>query len=188
VTDHLLILSRIHLPATWTQASAHLIIDAGPEAIRKLGVEAGPNGENPSNQPEGLFERSRRRIRTEIDGIIFLDPSHNGERGKILLRGKLKTRIILIVSQLHVITGTMGFDQVVFKDEGFLLSVGDNGIDVGHILQHGQSLRILVLRLLEIGTYPMFDIAGLADIENRPFLIFEKVDPGMGREMIDFLF
>jgi len=185
--DHLLILSRIHLPATWTQASAHLIIDAGPEAIRKLGVEAGPNWEDPSNQPEGFFKRSRRRIRAEVDRIIFLDPSHNGERGKILLHGKLKTGIILIVPQLHVITGTVCFDQVVFKDEGLLLCVGDNGVDVGHILQHGQSLRILIFRLLEIGTYPMFDIAGLADVENRPSLILEKVDPRMGREMIDVL-
>jgi hypothetical protein len=176
-----MILCRIHLPATWTKASAHLIIDAGPEAIGKLGVEASPNRENPSNQPEGLFKRSRRRIRTEIDGIIFLDPSHNGELGKILLHGKLKTGIILIISQLHVIAWTMGFDQVVFKDEGLLLCVGENGVDVGYILQHGQSLHILVPRLLEIGTYPMFDIAGLADIENRPFLILEKVDPRIGR-------
>jgi len=34
----------------------------------------------------------------------------------------------------------------------------------------------------------MFDIAGLADVENRPSLILEKVDPRMGREMIDVLF
>jgi hypothetical protein len=119
--------------------------------------------------------------------MVFLDSSHNGERGEILLRGKLKAGIILIVSQLYVITGTMCFDQVVFKDEGLLLCVGDNGINVGDILQHGQSLRILIFRLLEIGTYPMFDIAGLANIENRPFPILEKVDPRMGREMIDFL-
>jgi len=129
-----------------------------------------------------------QRDKAEIDRTIFLDPSHNGERGKILLHGKPKTGIILIVSQLHVITGMMGFDQVVFKDEGLLLCVGDNGVDVGHILQQGQSLRILILRLLEIGTYAMFDIAGLTDVEDRPFLILEKVDPRMGREMIEFLF
>jgi hypothetical protein len=34
----------------------------------------------------------------------------------------------------------------------------------------------------------MFDIASLADIQNGPFPILEKVDPGMGWEMIEFLF
>jgi hypothetical protein len=74
----------------------------------------------------------------------------------------------------------MRFDQVVFKDEGFLLRVGDNGVDVGYIPQHGQSLCILILSLLEIGAYPMSDIAGLADVKDGLFLILEKIDPGMG--------
>jgi hypothetical protein len=186
--DDLLILFRVRLPAAWAETSAHLIVDARPQAIGELGVEAGPNRKDPPNQPEGFFQGRGGWIGAEVDRVIFLDPSHNGERGEILFHGKLETGVILVVSQLHVITGTMGLDQVVFKDEGFLLRVGDNGVDVRHILQQGQGLGILILGLLEIGTDPMFDIAGLANVEDGLFLVLEKVDPGIGGEMVQFLF
>ena len=46
--------------------------------MRKLGVEAGPDGKESSDQFQGLLERGGGRIRTEVNGSVFLDPPDDG--------------------------------------------------------------------------------------------------------------
>src|SRR4030042_4132836 len=131
--DHLLILSRINLPATWTEASTHLIVNAGPQPIRKLGVEAGPDGKDSSNQLQGLSKGGGRGKRTKVKGTIFLNPSDNAQGGKLLFHRKSEARIVFVIPQFYVIPRTVGFDQVVLQNEGFLFRIGDNGLDVRHL-------------------------------------------------------
>jgi hypothetical protein len=185
--DQFPVLLLIDLSAAWAGATLHLIIDAGPQPIRKFGVEASTNRKEAPYQPKRLLKGGGRWIRAEVKRTIFLDPPHNPERGKILLHRKLETRVILIVPQLHVVTGMACLDEVIFEYEGLLFCVGDDGIDVRNLFQHGKSLHIHPFPLLEIGAYPMFDVPRLPDIENRPFFVFKQIDTRVRREMVNFL-
>jgi hypothetical protein len=186
--DYLPVLDRIDLPATWTRTPSHLVVEAGSQTIGKLGVKAGPDGKESSDQLQGLPKGGGRRIRAKIDGAIFLDPPHDAQGWKFFLHGEPEARIILIVPELHIITGMVYLNKVVFQDEGLFFCIGDDGFDVCDLLQHRQSLHIFFGRPLKIGIDPVFDIPGLPHIEDDPLAIFKKIDTGIRRKVIDFLF
>jgi hypothetical protein len=147
----------------------------------KFGVEAGPDRKESSDQFQGLFERSGGWVRTEIEGVVFLNPPHNAQGWKFFFHRESEAGIILIIPQFYIISRMVLLDEIIFQDISFFFRIGDDGINVCHLFQHRQGLYILFSRLLEIGTHPVFDIPSLPNIEDRSLLIFKKIDTRIGR-------
>jgi len=63
--------------------------------------------------------------------------------------------------------------------------IGDDGLDVCHLLQHGEGFRVLLRRPLEIGTHPVFEVTSLSRIEDRPLPVLEKIDTRVIRYLFD---
>jgi hypothetical protein len=131
--DNFPVLVPVDLSAAWAEASFHLVINAGSEPIRKLGVETGPYRKNSSNQFQGLFERGGGGKRTKVNGTVFLNPSDDAQSRKLFFQRKPEARIVFVIPQLYVITWVVDFDEVVLQNEGFLFRIGDNGIDACHL-------------------------------------------------------
>jgi len=75
--DDLLVFDRVDLFATRARTSTHLIIDAGPQPMGEFGINTGPDGKKPADQLQGFSEGGGRRIGTEIERTIFLNPPHD---------------------------------------------------------------------------------------------------------------
>jgi hypothetical protein len=114
------ILDQICLTTARTSTAAHLVVEAGPQSMGKLGVKTCPYRKEPSDQLQGLPEGGGRRIRAKVDGAIFLNPPHDAQGRKFFLYGEPEARIILIIPELHIITGMVHLDEIVFQDEGLL--------------------------------------------------------------------
>jgi len=81
----------------------------------------------------------------------------------------------------------MFLDEMVLQNESFFFRVGDDRFNVCHPFEQGQRLGILAIYFLEVGVDAVSEVASLSNVENGPPCVFEKVDTGIGWQMIDFL-
>ena len=109
-----------------------------------------------------LFPRDkelRNRVLTELDIGVGIRPfEHIIEGGKVL------------------------FDEIGFQIEAFALVFYTQKI---HTLRLSKHFLLPNAPWSEVLTHPLFQIFCFSDIENLPFLIFEKVDSRCIREMGD---
>lgn len=141
---------------------------------------AGTNGKDSPDQFQRFSQGSRRGIRTEVKGSILLNLSHNAEGWKLFFNREPEAGIPFVIPQLHIVPGMMLLNEVVLQNQGFLLRMGHDGLDVCHFLNHQGGLRSLLRWLLKIGPNPVSDILCLPHVEDRPFFIFKKIDARVG--------
>src|SRR4030043_122551 len=140
--NHLPILNRVDPFTTGTKASAHLIIDAGPQAMSKFGIDAGSDRKEPTDQLQSFSEGGSRWIGTEIERTIFFNPPYETQCRIFFFQGEFETGVILIIPELHIIAGMVSLDEVILKNQGLLLCVGDNGVNISHFFQHREGFRL----------------------------------------------
>jgi hypothetical protein len=113
--------------------------------------------------------------------------SYDAEGGIIVFNRKPEAGIILVVPQFYVVPWMMFLDEMVLQNEGLFLRVGDDRFDICHPFKQGQRLGILAICFLEIRVDAVSEVASFSNVENGPLRVFEKVDPWMGRKMLEFL-
>jgi hypothetical protein len=185
--NDLSIVGRIDLPAAGSQTTTHLIVDTRSKSVSKFGVETSPNGKQPADQFHRLSQGGGRWVRAKIDGAVFLDLPYDAEGGIFLFNRESEAGIILVVPQFHVVPWMMFLDEMVLQNESFFLRVGDDRFDICHPFEQGERLGILAIYFLEVGVDTVSEVASLSNVENGPLRVFEKIDTGMGRKMLELL-
>ena len=81
--------------------------------------------------------------------------------------------------------GLVPFDQGIFQDQGFKLTGRHNDLKIRHLLHHGGHLRKMLS--VEVAADPVFELLGLADIDDFPPPVQHHVDAGEQRKLIGFI-
>ena len=123
------------------------------------------------------------------EGAVVLGPvlgSAAGDaHGRVFLpRVHPHEGIALVVLQQDVVVGLMALDEGVFQHQGLKLAVGDDDVEVRHLFHHGCHLGQMLP--VEIAADPVFELFGLAHIDDLAPGVQHDIDPRQQGQMIGF--
>src|SRR2546422_11316671 len=98
-------------------AAVDRVLDAGSLERAVDRDRAGAQGEELPREPEGLAHRGGRIEGAVVLRAVPLHPPGHHQPWKLLVRGELQERIVLVVSQDDVVSGPVLADQVDLEHE-----------------------------------------------------------------------
>jgi hypothetical protein len=96
--------------------------------------------------------------------------------------------VVLVVAQPHVVGRLVALDQVVLERECFHLAVGDDQLEVRDLLDQPRLVQLGRAAGLEVGTHPVAQHAGLADVQDLSRRVLEQVDTRPARKLRKLVF
>src|SRR6266852_4722246 len=148
-------------------AASDLIEEAGPRAVLEDRVFTGAQPEHSLQEPDALAQRAGVRKRTEVLMGLVHRAAVKAEPREIPAAHH-QVGIGLVVAEQDVVAGAERLDEIVLEDQRLRLGARDRDLDRSHLRQHHGDARS-VLRFLEIGRDPLFQVARLADVERLTF-------------------
>ena len=116
---------------------------------------------------------SRIGIRSEVLRILYPLGIPDHLDGRIVLRGQTDVRVRGIVHEHDVVARSVLLYQIVFQDEGFLLTAGYDVVKVSDIGDHLGGL--VVVGAGKILGYAVFQFLGLADVDYFPMAVLHQI-------------
>lgn len=109
----------------------------------KFRVAARADGQRTQKEIQGFPNCVGMRIRPEVSNTFPFASAHHMRPRPLLIECDRKPGIALVVLQPDVVARPMLFDQVVFEEERFNLSIGFNPVDRMRLIEHcnGASLQ-----------------------------------------------
>ena len=201
---HLLPQSRRHLPQLTVQQLHRLrhalavlravrpIRTAKAVAFADVIVQTGPLLANvPGELPVagGQLQRGAQRLqggsglvpaaeRAEVAGAVLLGFVHQREPGIGRLVVQPHEGIALVVLQKNIVPGLMPFDQGVFQDQRLKFRADHDGVEVIHLRDHHPGLLVVPAAGLEVLADAVFQLLGLAYIDDQPGLVHHDIHAG----------
>src|SRR4029453_3427832 len=164
------------------RALVDVVQDAGP-AQAPVAVEhplgAGPRGEGPQQQVEGLPELVGVGVRPEVPGALAPGPALDPGPGNLVGQRHGQPRVRLVVAVADVVAGPVLLDQVVLELQGLDLALHQHPLERRRPLDHGRGPRVQVAHRLEVAGGPLAQRDRLADIDHPPVPVAEQVHAGM---------
>jgi len=111
-----------HLARARPQAAPHLVLDARPHRGLALGQRALAQRKDGVDVAQGLPGRLRGRVGPKEQHVgLLVTLAHDLGHRPSFVEVDLDADIGLVVSEHHVVTGPELLDEVVLKDQRFLL-------------------------------------------------------------------
>ena len=176
--DGLGVFRRIRVAGAGGEALPQVVVEAGALLAVELRV-ANRHAEelrNHSQRPPG--ERGRQEG-TEVEVPVRLRPADQSDAGVLVFDRQLQVGIVLVVAEDDVVAGALPFDEVVLQHQRLDLGVGQDQVEIPHLLDHPLRLRRMVCSRLEVGTDPALEGLGLADVDDPPLGVLVDVDTGV---------
>ena len=104
----------------------------------------------------------------------------------ILFAGELDVRIGLVVAQQDVEARLPLLDEVVLERERFLLVVDQDVVDVAGFGDQRAGLDVGQPVVVEVAADAAAQVLGLADVDDRPVLVFVEVHAGQQGQLRRF--
>ena len=136
---------------------------------------AGTQREHFFDDVEHRVHHLHRSIGAEVFRAV-LDAAARGKNPRKALLFDAHPGVGLAVLEVDVVARLVLLDQRVLEQQRIKLGLGDNRLNVGDLAhQHAESGGIVAL--MEVRTYPLLQIFGLADVQDHPILINVVVHP-----------
>ena len=201
---HLLPQSRRHLPQLTAQQFHRLrhtfailrtvrpVRTAKAVAFADVIVQTGPLlADVPGELPAagGQLQRGAHRLQSgpglvpaaegaEVAGAVLLGLVHQREPGIGRLVVQPHEGIALVVLQKNIVPGLMPLDQGVFQDQRLKFRADHDGVEVIHLRDHHPGLLVVPAAGLEVLADAVFQLLGLAHIDDQPGLVHHDIHAG----------
>lgn len=152
-------------------ALADVVVET--DLLRWIGAFA--ERENPVQQPLDVVGRARIWIRTKVDAPISPLDLTGDEQARVGLIGNLDKGIGLVVLEFDVELGLVFLDQVNLQKQGLGVGPCHDKLKIRN-LRH-QKLGLGVMTASKIRPHPIFQVLGLAHVNNLPLLVLVEVAP-----------
>ena len=164
-----------------------MVVQAGPllTDIPGKGLMAGGQVQSPADGVQGGAGLHAPAVGTEIFGAVLGGAADQGEFG-VGLPAQPHQRIALVVLEQNVIAGHVLLDEGVFQDQGLEFAAHQDGVEGVHLPHHGVGLQIVAPPGLEILADPVFQLLGLAHIDDCARLVVHQVHAGGQGQAVGF--
>ena len=124
-------------------------------------------------------------IGPEVPRPVVGHPADDGEF-RIRLPAEADEGIPLVVLEKDVVPGHVLLDERVLQHQRLELAAHDDGVEVVHQPHHGVRLDVVAPARLKILAHPVFQLFGLAHVDDLAVLPVHQVDPGSQRQAVGF--
>ncbi len=163
------------------EAFTHVAVETGPAPGLHSPATAQP--ENGVEQLERIAQGSNIGIRSKVAWYsVFFLPGQINPR-KFVSDSDFDVRIAFIIAQIDIIPGLIAFYKVVFQNESFHFTVGDDKVKITYPGHHRLYLGMHSLRGLKIGAHSLAKNPGFSYIEHLPLPVFEQVYSRLERHL-----
>ena len=137
---------------------------------------AGPGGEHPGQQVEGLPDGPGVRVRAEVTDALAARTAVDHQPRELLVECDRQNRVGLVVAVADVEPRIELLDPVVFQLQGLDLGVDHGPLDLGRCRDHLPGPRVQAADVGEVGRQPAAQALGLADVDDPSVRIPEPID------------
>ena len=186
--DPAIVLLRRHLRAAEPVAPAHVEVQAGPLRPDVPGefAIAGGQPQGGQHRVQGLPGLEPAAEGAEVPGGVLGHLVHQGEAG-IRLPGQADKGVALVVLQQDVVAGHVPLDEGVLQHQGLELAGDEDGVKVVHLGHHVPGLGGVGGAVLKILAHPVFQLLGLAHVDDLAGLVHHQIDAGGQGQVIGLL-
>ncbi len=149
----------------------HRLISNSMTGALRLAVDVDFAGGQWKDLPDDLqciAQRTGRRVGSIVERPVLLHAPDNREARKIFFDGQAQIGILLVVAQDDIESRAVTLDQVAFEDQGFENGPGDDGFEIGDLVDEQAGFWRLVAALLKIGADPVSQIQRLCRRTESP--------------------
>ena len=175
------------LAAAYPHALVNVIIQAGPllaKVLREF-TAAGRQQKGPVGFLHRLLYHHGGDKRPDVFIVVVPLLQRQPDAG-ILLPGHAHIVVALIILQQNVVLGAVQLDQAAFQHQRLKLAVGHNIIKILYHFHHTVDLRQVPLHPSEVGGHPVFQLFGLAHIDDLAPPVPHQVNPRLHGQGIGF--
>ncbi len=163
------------------QAIANVVFEAHAKLARRnvvlgQGQIARPDGVELLAQVEHGVHGLDVRIRPEILAAVLAHLPRCKDPGEPFLF-QHDERVGFVVLQLNVVERLVRLDHAVFQQQCVRFGRGDNPLDVGNFA-HQKTRFAVDIALGEVARHTLFQVLGLPDVKQLPFVVEVLVHPG----------
>ena len=187
VIDHLAVLGLLDGADAGSAAQLDIVIQAGARILAGDHPVAGEIGEDAPEHIQGLVHCPDAGVGAKIARAVLDHLAGDGHLGEGIRPVNFDIRVAFIILEADVVMRAVLLDQVHLEDERFELGTHHDPFDVGDILHQLAGLEILVGALLEIGTHPVVQVDGFADIDDLSLCVAIDVAARLGGQGIELL-
>ena len=181
---------RLIRPARQTEAiaPADVVVQAGPLPADVPWELPGADGElqRPAHRLDGKACLPAAAEGAEVPGAVLLRLSRQSEPGVGGPGVQPDEGVSLVVLQQDVVPGLVALDEGVFQDQRLKLRRDENGVEVVHLRHHGSGFLIVGGGVLKVLAYPVFQLLGLAYIDDLAGFVHHQIDPRQQGQVVGF--
>ena len=155
-----------------------MVVQTGPllPDIPWEGLAAGGQVEGPADGVQGGAGLHAAAIGAVVLGAVAGRTADDGEL-RVCLPAQAHEGVGLVVLEQDVVMGHVLLDEGVFQHQGLKLTAHDDGVEVVDLAHHGVGLPVVAPPGLEVLAHPVFQLLGLAHVDNRALLVVHQVHP-----------
>ena len=124
-------------------------------------------------------------VRAKVPGPVVGDPADDGKFG-ICLPAQADERVAFVVLEKDIVPGHVLLNEGVFQYQSLELAAYDDGVEVIHLPHHGVGFQVVAPAGLEILAHPVFQLFGLAYINDLPVPAVHQVHSGSQGQAVGF--
>ena len=167
-------------------AGAHVVVQAGP-VLADVPGEFAVAVRQQQGRADGVDDLPGLAPAAEgavVFGAVLGGPAGDAHHGVGLPLIHAHEGIALVVLQQDVVVGPVPLDEGVFQHQSLKLTPRHDHVEVRHLFHHGGHLgRMLPVK---IAADPVFELFGLAHIDDLAPGVQHDIDPGQQGQMIGF--
>ena len=170
--------SLVHAGAAVTVALAHMVVQAGalPADVPRELLMAGGQPQGQPQRVDDALGGAPAAIRPKIARPVLRRAVGQREFGVILFHRQADIRIALVVLQQDVVAGHVPLDKGVLQHQCLELAGDEDGVEAVHLRHHVPRLGGVGGAVLEILAHPVFQLLGLAHVDDPACFIHHQID------------
>ena len=135
--------------------------------LRQLEL-AGADGEDLPDGVQHLADDGRAQVGAEIAHAVVFPLAADDHLREGLAEVDGQVRVLLVVLEQDVVVGAVELDEVALQHQRLDFAVHQHRVQIVDLLHHRPNLRRVVLRTLEVLAHAVFEVLGLAHVDDRP--------------------
>ena len=161
------------------QALADLVMQTGPaRPVHRIGARA--QREHLAQHIQHLAHAAPAHVWPEVARAVLLHAAHHLHAREVLGDIYAQVGVVLVVLEEDVVVGLVQLDEVALQDQRFEVGVDQDDVKVIDLLDHGRHLGRVLARL-EVRAHAVFEVLGLADIDDLSVGLHQVTSGAVGQ-------
>ena len=168
------------------RAALDLVLQTRSGAVLERGITARAQVEVLVEHLDRMAHRVPRAVWPEVLGAVVSLLSHDLDARPGVLGVDAQRGVVLVILELDVVARLVQLDQRVLEDQRLLLVGGDDRLDVAQHMGEFFDERARIAGGLEVVADSVFEVLGLADVDDAALLILHQVAAGLVGDKLEF--